>query len=126
MENGLTTRAISIDGVTECSPRTNTPTSDLLSYYSILLVGNNLFLFGGKLAKDGGNFGTDAAYKYDLTTDTWTQIASLAHKRYLSGVVLLEENEIIITGKVINISECADVSTTVSFLLQEAKTMEKF
>ena len=96
--NGLPTRAIGVDGVTKCDQTSALPSSDLLKANSVLLAGDALFSFGGKVAINGSNIGSNAAYKYDTLTNTWTSITSLIQKRFYPVAVRLSENEIIITG----------------------------
>lgn len=63
----------------------------------MIAVGDTVFLFGGKVGST--KRGSNAAYKYNIASDTWTPIANLKNARYVATVNRLSDNEIMISGK---------------------------
>ena len=74
------------------------PSTNIITGYSSVHMGNTIFVFGGRL--DYTSFhGAPDVYKYDIATDSWTQVTDLINPRYFSSAVQLSKNEILITSK---------------------------
>ena len=88
-------KSLGMNRATECSDPPNMPSSNILFSHAIISVGNVIYSFGGTV---GSFHGTDEAFKYDLTTNTWGSISRLLQQRYWCNVIQLCEYEIFITG----------------------------
>ena len=98
--NGLPPLLVSwYSSLVTCSAATTLPTTNIKGGVSLLLHGGStVYAFGGKLS--AGGVGTEACWKYDMGTGTWSTIASLVQARYDSQTIELNDDDaIIVTGK---------------------------
>ena len=98
-ENGLSTRAIGIEHVTECAGTSKMPSINVLWGFPTVNMGDAIFAFGGYLDNTPGH-ATPAVYKYHIATNVWTQEHDLLNQRAVSTAVQLSETEIIVAGKI--------------------------
>lgn len=94
----MPTRAIGINGVTECPVLSKMPSNDILRTNAVIHLQQSVYSFGGKMDGDSSP-GSDAVYKYSIDLDTWTQMPSLNQGRYAVAASILSEKEIFITGR---------------------------
>lgn len=97
---GIPSRAVGINSVTECAVPSEIPSTYIRGRNSIIGIDNMIFSFGGEALDEFGNRtgGAPNAYKYDLTTDTWTPISNLNQPRFSATTIRMSAKEILIAG----------------------------
>lgn len=99
--DGLISKTIGINGVTECSTVTNMPSTNIAGRNVLVTAGQVLYSFGGRFTDQNGaatSNGTGAAFKYDLLTGQWNPISTMNHARFWSTVKVMNDHEILIAG----------------------------
>lgn len=75
------------------------PSTNITNSNSLIVMGELIFSFGGKLP-DPLNYAIPSGnFKYDITSNQWTQIVDFNQIRYLATLVQLSAQEIFITGE---------------------------
>ena len=83
-------------GATECEATSELPSPLLGRDNSVVSAGDFVFSFGGR--EFGSINGSADVYKYDLATNSWTQSTSLPDQKYGAKSILLNKNQIFVTG----------------------------
>ena len=94
---------ISLFGGKTCSTPKQVPSSSVIQHdMKLIAVDTEIFCFGGRSPPSSG---VRMAWKYDLTTDTWFQLASMTQGRGSPMVTKIGQDKLLITGKILRFSK---------------------
>ena len=97
-------RVTSIEDATECLGPAEMPSQRILSASSILYLKTNkvVYVFGGSTTRKGPKTpGTKEVFKYEMESNTWTQLFSMHQERTETCVVELGEGNILVISAVL-------------------------
>ena len=89
--------ALAIGGVTQCMAVPNLPNAHLKKTGRLIFLGESVYVFGGVVVTPDLH-SSDDVYAYDVRNRNWNQMPKMIEKRTDSGLIRLSENEVFITG----------------------------
>ena len=118
--SGIPVHLVSLSMNYTCTTPSNQPTTTYEGYNGMILYGNEVYSFGGKVLGSGD--GGYQAWKYNLTNRIWIPLQDMPIPRYPSSVIQIQEDEFWILGNVQRYLQCV----CPSYLSNSARLMSIF